>query len=167
MHTWMQSALTWTMHSQLIQTSKNQIQTILITKEIQVPQAKVSTESAEEESTASEVEEEIEEVLAEPVHTPAEADDKASRLEALISDLRREQSRDRKQRDDLIGQLQGQIEELQDWVLEMKKRFEKASRRPPQTMVTPPPPPPEDKLDEPLPAGSKPAHKSGFFANVW
>lgn len=134
-----------------------------------MPQQKASTAQVEDESnqTADDVQDEIEETLSEPVHTPAEAEDKMSRLEALLSDLRREQSRDRKQRDDLVGQLQGQIEELQDWVLEMKKRFEKASRRPPQTMVTPPPPPPDDKVDEPLPAGSKPARKGGFLSNVW
>jgi hypothetical protein len=129
------------------------------------PNSKQATEDSEQ--TASETEEEIEEVLKEPVSTPAEAEDKSSRLEALISDLRREQSRDRKQRDDLIGQLQGQIEELQDFAIDMKKRFEKATRRTPQTMVTPPPPPPEDKVDEPLPAGSKPARRNGFLSNIW
>lgn len=119
------------------------------------------------ETEVKTTEAEINRALAEPVASKAEAEEKIESLQQLISDLRSDQSKDRKTRDNLVGELRAEIEDLKDALKGVRTAQERANRSPKQTMVPPPPPPQQEEVDRPLPPNEQPRRRGGFFENVW
>lgn len=98
--------------------------------------------------------------------------DRMSILEQLISDIRSDQSKDRKTRDNLVGELRAEIDELKNSLRGLRNAQERANRKPKDTMVTPPKPPEQAaqdagaNVDQALPPNEPPRRRSGFF-EVW